>query len=82
MKKLLLALLFTPQVVADGLYFDVGLGMHAENFDDVKIQNPIGILELGYEATDRLTISVVHKSSITEKDYGYNAVEIRYRLFK
>ena len=75
-----LFLLAAPALTLAGPFAEVGVGAKFGNCDCNRLDNPVGVVAVGYRVPKtRLSLEVEHRSSLVEKDYGQNLVSIRYR---
>lgn len=70
-------------------FFVLGLGAHAGNFDNdgarlMRLENPLGRVEAGYEAGNGITLKIEHTSQVRVVDTGLNLllIEKRWNLGK
>ena len=66
------------------LFFVLGLGAHAGNFDNdgarlLQIQNPLGRIEAGYEFGNGIQLKIEHTSQVQVVDTGLNLLLIQKR---
>ncbi|NIP73023.1 MAG: hypothetical protein GWO16_08335 [Gammaproteobacteria bacterium] len=86
-RAILFAVLLAPGLAtAEGLHLDLGLGVHAEEWDRPEVDgmdNPLGFVRLVYELDERATLELEHTSSmpVWEDGYGFNTLSFRYRVF-
>lgn len=75
-----LFLLAAPALTLAGPFAEVGVGAKFGNCDCNRLDNPVGVVAVGYRVPKtRLSLEGEHRSSLVEKDYGQNLVSIRYR---
>jgi hypothetical protein len=77
--RTLLALLLLSTSAHAGPYVELGIGAKFGECDCSRLENPIGIVAVGYEWKNGFRFDVEHRSSLVEKDYGSNLATIRYR---
>lgn len=66
------------------LFFVLGLGAHAGNFDNdgvrlMSLENPLGRIEAGYEFANGIELKIEHTSQIAVRDTGLNLFLIEKR---
>lgn len=62
----------------------VGLALHATQIDkpEIQLNNPVGIVEMTYQHTERLQSFCKHESGLLteERGYGFNECGLKLRL--
>ena len=77
---LLLTALIAPNVLA-GPYLSLGIGAHpGADRPEIVLDNPIGIVETGYEYDNGIVVKYTHMSGIgtRESGYGLNLISVNY----
>ena len=77
MKKLLLLLLPFPALANP--YVELGIGSTFGKCDCPRLDNPVGIVAMGYDFKNGLRLDIEHRSSLVQQDYGSNVASLRYR---
>ena len=77
--KILLFWLFLANSANAAPYIEFGVGSTFGKCDCTRLDNPVGIVSVGYEFKNGLNLDVEHRSSMVRKDYGSNVISIRYR---
>lgn len=80
MRHLLIPVFAAPALALAGPYAEVGVGAKFGECDCQRLDNPVGIVAVGYRVPKTgLSFEVEHRSSLVERDYGHNVVSVRYR---
>lgn len=77
--RALIGLALLPFTANAGPYVELGIGSTFGACDCPRLDNPVGMVALGYQFANGMRLDIEHRSSLTRTDYGTNMASLKYR---